>query len=79
MKDVKMAPTTKIRPPIKVMNCEKTADKPNVKVPEELAIPVPILLLKKSRNNVDATLKVNVNTTRVVWKRLRSKSLTGKL
>ena len=61
-----MAPTTKISTPINMMNCEKIADNPNVNVPDDEEMSTPILLLKNSKNSVDATLNVKVAMVRLV-------------
>ena len=78
MKDVRTAPTTKIKMPMKRMNWLKIALKPSVNVPVAEAIPKPKRLLKSKRNRVEATLNVKVAMVRLVCSFLRSKSLIGK-
>src|SRR3989304_5104346 len=79
MNDVKTAPTTKISIPTNKVSCEKTADKPRVKVSSATeAIPNPILELKSSRKSVEAMLQVRLTTVKLVCSFLRSKSFIGK-
>ena len=68
----------KIRTPMKMMNCEKIAVKPEVNMPEE-DVPNPMRLANIRRNNVEATLNVKVMMIMLVWNFLRRRSLMGKL
>jgi hypothetical protein len=67
MNEVRTAPTTKMRIPTNQRNCERTIDKPLVKVsPAVDVVPTPILVLNKSRKSVEATLHVKLIMVRLV-------------
>ena len=65
-KDVKTAPTRKIRTPMKRMNWPKMAVRPSVSMPFADAMPRPKRLLNSKRKSDEATLNVKVMIVRLV-------------